>query len=217
MLTLTATVQNPAQIVPCQCEEKLSVTRVQSVPKLQNTDNWHICHLPPKCLAHAEKFTRSAGGPSSVLLGQWVGGEGREKEPQYRGCGTIHFCPRDRAIKSLLQWLWNSLAPRWFLSEPHSWGHKAPPATNPAQQKKSLYNQSGQKVVCALPTLCPHCDEQPYAGSTCISLFCLLFPQSLHWAKRKQPESLPKVVYTVQAFTPWGNSIYLLRAWDQMG
>lgn len=155
--------------------------------------------------------------PALYFWGSGWGGEGREKEPQYRGCGTIHFCPRDRAIKSLLQWLWNSLAPRWFLSEPHSWGHKAPPVTNPAQQKKSLYNQSGQKVVCALPTLCPHCDEQPYAGSTCISLFCLLFPQSLHWAKRKQPESLPKVVYTVQAFTPWGNSIYLLRAWDQMG
>ena len=26
-----------------------AVTRIQRVPKPQDTDNWHICHLPPKC------------------------------------------------------------------------------------------------------------------------------------------------------------------------
>lgn len=99
MLTLTATVQNPAQIVPCQCEEELSVTRVQSVPKLQNTDNWHICHLPPKCLAHAEKFTPSAGGPSSVLLGQWVGGRGGKKSHSIADVGLSTFVQETPPLK----------------------------------------------------------------------------------------------------------------------
>lgn len=69
MLTVMATVPNPVHVVPCQYGEKLSVARVQRVPKPQNIDNWHIRHLPSKCLEHAEKFTQSAGGPSSVLLG----------------------------------------------------------------------------------------------------------------------------------------------------
>lgn len=67
MLTVMTTVLNPAQIMPCQYGEELSVARVQRVPKPQSADNWHIHHLPPKCLAPAEKFTPSAGGPSSVL------------------------------------------------------------------------------------------------------------------------------------------------------
>lgn len=61
------------------------------------------------------------------------------------------FCPWDPTIKSPLQWLWNSLAPHWFLSEPHSQGQKAPHSLT----ERFLYNQSGQKVVCALPTSCP--------------------------------------------------------------
>ena len=99
MLTLTAAVQNPAQIVPRQCGEELSVTRVQSVPKLQNTDNWHICHLPPKCLAHAEKFTPSAGGPSSVLLGQRVGGRGGEKSHSIADMGPSTFVQETPPLK----------------------------------------------------------------------------------------------------------------------
>lgn len=63
-----ATVPNPAHTMPCKYGEELSVARVQRVPKPQTTDNWHIRHLPPKSLAHAEKFTQSAGGLSSVLL-----------------------------------------------------------------------------------------------------------------------------------------------------
>ena len=78
---MTATVLNPAQITPCQCAEELSVTRIQRVPKPQDTDNRHICHLPPKCLVHAEKFTRSAGGLSSVPPGCMGVGEGGGKEP----------------------------------------------------------------------------------------------------------------------------------------
>lgn len=68
MLTVMTTVLNPAQIMPCQYGEELSVAQVQRVPKPQSTDNWHIHHLPPKCLAHAEKSTQLAGGPGSVLL-----------------------------------------------------------------------------------------------------------------------------------------------------
>lgn len=53
----------------------------------------------------------------------------------------------------------------------------------------------------------PHYDEQPYPGSKCISLFCLLFPQSLLWAKRKQPESSQNIFDTaVHVFTPWGST-----------
>lgn len=67
MLTVMTTVLNLAQITPCQFGEELSVTQVQTVPRPHDdTDNWHIRHLPPKCLAHAEKFTQLAGGPSSV-------------------------------------------------------------------------------------------------------------------------------------------------------
>lgn len=36
----------------------LSVAWVWRQPNPQNTDNWHIRHLPPKLLAHAEKCTQ---------------------------------------------------------------------------------------------------------------------------------------------------------------
>lgn len=74
---MMAILPNPAQIRPCQCGGELSVTRVQRGPEPQSADNWHIRHLPPRCLAPAEKFTQSAGGPSSVLCG-WGVGEGGE-------------------------------------------------------------------------------------------------------------------------------------------
>lgn len=82
------TVLNLAQIMPCQFGEELSVTQVQTVPRPHDdTDNWHIRHLPPKCLAHAEKFTQLAGGPSSVP--SVLGGRG----PEYPGYATILWGP----------------------------------------------------------------------------------------------------------------------------
>lgn len=109
MLTVMTTVFKPAQSVPCQFGEELSVAQVQRVPRPHNTDNWHICPLPPKCLAHAEKFTQLAGGPSSVPRG---GGGGNNtlvtmRSPNYKSPAmTVQLC--------------NSLVPHRFSSEPHS-------------------------------------------------------------------------------------------------
>lgn len=60
--------------------------------------------------------------------------------------------------------------------------------------------------VPSLPYI-PHCKEQPYPGSTCNPLFCLLFPRFLLWAKRMQPESPQNIVYpAVHVSTPWGST-----------
>lgn len=72
MLTVTTSVLNPAQIVPCQFGEEGSAAQGQRVPRPPTTDNWHVHHLPPKCLAHAQQFTLLDGGPSSVPV---LGGE----------------------------------------------------------------------------------------------------------------------------------------------
>lgn len=46
--------------------------------------------------------------------------------------------------------------------------------------------------------------EQSYPGSTWISLFCLLFPQSLPWAQPKSPQN---ILYTAaHVFTPRGST-----------
>lgn len=140
---MTAIVLNPARIVPCQYGEELSAARVRRVPKPQNTDNWHIRHLPPKCLAHAEKFTQSAGGPSSALLG----GENR-RSVDMELFPFVHEIPQLKAPRSDCE---IPQAPTGSYLNPTD-GDRKPPLS---LTEGFLYNPRVQKVVCALPTLCP--------------------------------------------------------------
>lgn len=127
MLTVMTTVLNPAQIMPCQYGEELSVAQVQRVPKPQSTDNWHIHHLPPKCLAHAEKSTQLAGGPGSVLL---------------------------REERTIVSWLWNyPLDPQSLTGSYLNLPVRDRKPQSLSSTESFLYNLSGQKAVCALPTL----------------------------------------------------------------
>lgn len=97
-----------------------AVTRIQRVPEPQDTDYWHICHLPPKCWYMLRNLLGQLEVPALYLRGGWESGRVGEKNHSIVHMERSIFVHRIPQL-SLRQWLWSSLAPHWLSSEPHSW------------------------------------------------------------------------------------------------
>lgn len=119
MLTVMATVLNPAQITPCQCAEAPS-PEYKGCPNLRT----QIIGTSVPCLLSAWYMLRNLLGqlevPALYLQGGWDSGREGEKNHSVMDREWSIFVYRIPQV-SLMQWLWSSLAPHWFSSEPHSW------------------------------------------------------------------------------------------------
>lgn len=116
MLTVMATVLNPAQITPVSVQRRRHQNT--KVPKPQDTDNRHICPCLLNCPGTCWEIYW-VSWRSQLCTSELVGvGEGG-KEPCH-GQGMIILSTGSH--KSVwCEWLWSSLAHSWFSSEPHSW------------------------------------------------------------------------------------------------
>lgn len=165
MLTLVAAVRSQ----PTSCPVNRGKSSPPREPKPQNTDNWHIRHLPAKCLAHAETFTQSAGGPALRSHG---GDNGRQRrQPQHHGFEPppfVHEIPQLKVPCSDCEVPGLSLALIWT---PQS---RTKPS--PISLAERSVNQSARNAIQVLPNLCSLLRWASLPGGPGSSLFHLLFP-----------------------------------------